>query len=304
MEFTVRQQIYYSNKELVPISEIAESLLALESLILQSPEILEAMFPGTHIVSVEVFINELKSDSIWEDIIIKFVFGSQEKFDVFIADLRERVGMDKAMENPRFFSTIIIAMIFAGGAYYLGKDGASTPEQKASIQANNNTIIQIGAGMVDLKAEDFQAILDNAIQDKDKLAKSAVNMVKPAKLDPKATITFNSDPNLLISNEAISAMPREYQEQQEEEFIEDFTDLQLDIRAMDLDSTKNGWKAVAPELYGKRVRLQLDPTVMPHELIGKGTITGNATVIFGKDKNLKRYPKLIFLRSISNKDID
>ena len=193
MELTVHQKIYYSNKELVPIKSVAESLLALESVIRQSPDVLEAMFPGTKIDAVEVFINELKSDSIYEDVVIKFIFGSQQKFDEFVANIRERVGMDNIMNNPQLLSSIILVMILTGGAYYLGKDKTAPPEQKATIEANNNTIIQIGAGLVDLEAEDFKAIIEGAIKDKDKLAKNAIRVVKPAKLDPEASITFNNN---------------------------------------------------------------------------------------------------------------
>ncbi|PPV42114.1 hypothetical protein C5L43_02900, partial [Ectopseudomonas oleovorans] len=193
MELTVHQQIYYSNKELVPIKDVAESLLALEAIIRQSPDVLEAMFPGTKIQSVEVYINELKSDSIWEDVVVKFIFGNQKKFDEFIANVRERIGMDNIMNNPQLLSSIILVMILSGGAYYLGKDKSATPEQKATIEANNNTIIQIGAGMVDLSAEDFKAIIDSAIKDKEKLAKNAIKVVNPAKRDPEASITFNDN---------------------------------------------------------------------------------------------------------------
>lgn len=298
MQLTVHQQIYYSNKELVPIKDIAESLLALEAIIRQSPDVLEAMFPGTKIQSVEVYINELKSDSIWEDVIVKFIFGNQQKFDEFIANVRERIGMDNIMNNPQLLSSIILVMILSGGAYYLGKDKSSTPEQKATIEANNNTIIQIGAGMVELDADDFKAIIEGAIKDKDKLAKNAVKVVNPAKRDPNATITFNDNSDLRVSNESVKAMPRSVQEPEEEEYVEDFKNIELEIRAIDLDSTKRGWAVVVPELHKRRVRLQLDPIVDPEDLLDKRKVNANVTVIFGHDKDYNKIPKLVFLREI------
>lgn len=298
MELTVHQQIYYSNKELVPIKDVAESLLALEAIIRQSPDVLEAMFPGTKIQSVEVYINELKSDSIWEDVVVKFIFGNQKKFDEFIASVRERIGMDNIMNNPQLLSSIILVMILSGGAYYLGKDKSATPEQKATIEANNNTIIQIGAGMVDLSAEDFKAIIDSAIKDKEKLAKNAIKVVNPAKRDPEASITFNDNKELRIQNESVKAMPRFVQEPEDEEYIEDYNNIDLEIRAIDLDSTKRGWAVVVPDLHKRRVRLQLDPTVSPEDLLDKRKVNANVTVIFGHDKEYNKIPKLVFLREI------
>lgn len=298
MELTVHQQIYYSNKELVPIKDVAESLLALEAIIRQSPDVLEAMFPGTKIQSVEVYINELKSDSIWEDVVVKFIFGNQQKFDEFIANVRERIGMDNIMNNPQLLSSIILVMILSGGAYYLGKDKSATPEQKATIEANNNTIIQIGAGMVELSSEDFKAIIDGAIKDKEKLAKNAIKVVSPAKRDPEASITFNDNEELRIQNESVKAMPRFVHEPEDEEYIEDYKNIELEIRAIDLDSTKRGWAVVVPDLHKKRVRLQLDPTVNPEDLLDKRKVNANVTVIFAHDKEYNKVPKLVFLREI------
>lgn len=298
MELTVHQQIYYSNKELVPIKDVAESLLALEAIIRQSPDVLEAMFPGTKIQSVEIYINELKSDSIWEDVVVKFIFGNQQKFDEFIANVRERIGMDNIMNNPQLLSSIILVMILSGGAYYLGKDKSASPQQKATIEANNNTIIQIGAGMIELNSEDFKALIDSAIKDKDKLAKNAIKVVNPAKRDPEASITFNGNEELRINNESVKAMPRSIQEPEDEEFIEDYKNIELEIRAIDLDSTKRGWAVVVPDIHKKRVRLQLDPTVDPEDLLDKRKVNADVTVIFGHDKEYNKIPKLVFLREI------
>lgn len=300
MEITINQQLYYSNKELVPIRDVAESLLALEAIIRQSPDVLEAMFPGTKIISVSVFINELKSDSIWEDLIIKFVFGDQKKFDEMISGLREKVGMENIMQNPQLLSAILLVMILTGGAYYLGKDKSAQQEQKTTIEANNNVIINIGAGMLQIEADEFKAIIEGALKDKDKLAKNAAKIVNPAKRDPNASIKFNDNTQLSISPETVKAMPSHIIEPEEEEFIEDFESIEIEVRATDLDSTKRGWAAVVPELSKRRVKLQLDPTVDPEELAELRNITGKATIIFGHDKEFNKIPKLIFLREVLN----
>ncbi|PPD35841.1 MAG: hypothetical protein CTY19_02000 [Methylomonas sp.] len=298
MELIVNQKIYYSNKEWIPVREVATSLIALESIIRQTPEVLEGMFPGTRVDLVEVYINELKSDSLYEDIVVKFLFGSQEKLDEVITNIRERIGMDNIAKNPQLLSAIILVMILTGGAYYLGKDKSSAPEQKTTIEANNNTIIQIGAGHVEMDAHDFKTIIENAVKDKEKLAKNAIQIIKPAKLDPNATITFEDNSDLSISSESIKAMPSQIQEAEEEEFIEDFENIELEIRAIDLDSSKRGWAVVVPSLHKKRVKLQLDPTIEPEDLFDKRKISAEVTIIFGRDKEYKKLPKLVFLRKI------
>ncbi|WP_114765547.1 hypothetical protein [Vibrio rhodolitus] len=297
----VSQRIYYSNKEYVPVGEIARSLIAFESLVKQAPEVLEALFPDAKIIDVEVFIKELRSDSIWEDLVVKLIFGNQQRFDECIENTRQKLGIEQIMnKNPNFLSAVLVAMILSGGAYYLGRSSTSSDkEAKATVEANNNTIIQIGAGMVDMSAEEFTNIVISAIKDKEKLAENSLNVVKPAKLDPNATITFNEDSSIQISNASVRAMP-EYKSKPEvaEDVIEDFHDVRLEIRAIDLDSTKRGWAVVAPSLHKRRVKLQLDPTIKPMDLKNKLSINGHITVVWGADSQGIKVPKLIFLREI------
>ena len=54
MELISNHQIYYSNKDLLPLSDVAESLLALEKLIKQSPKTIEKFFPGLKIYLITI----------------------------------------------------------------------------------------------------------------------------------------------------------------------------------------------------------------------------------------------------------
>jgi len=296
MEVVVSQQLYYSNKEWVPIGEIADSLLALESLIKSSPEVIEKIFPGIIVQQVDVFINELKSDSIYEDLVVKFIFGSQENFDEQISKVRKKIGMEFLDKHPNVLGAIIGAMILGGGISIYDSMQDKEP-QRATIEANNNTIINIGAGEIEFEAGELKAIIQGAIKNNPSISEAAIKVIKPARRDPDAQIIINQNDALTIKPESIKAMPLEKPEQEEIELIEDFAQLELEIRATDLDSTKRGWAAVPTELTNKRVRLQFDPTINPEELLEQRKIIGSATVIFSQ-KGDKKTPKLIFLRTV------
>ena len=111
------------------------------------------------------------------------------------------------MDNPQLLSAILLVLILSGGAYYLGKDQSASNDQRATIEANNNTIINIGAGMMDITAEEFKLLIDGAVKDKAKLAKEAVRVVKPAKRDLEASIIFNDNTQLQITPETVRACP-------------------------------------------------------------------------------------------------
>jgi hypothetical protein len=320
MELIIEQQLYYSNREIIPIGEIGEALLALDSVIHQSRPVLEHLFPGIKIQHIEVFLNELKSDSLYEDIVVKFIFGNQEKLDTIISNLREKVGMDKIADNRKVLAIIILALILAGGSYYFSKDKHCDSERQVVIQNNNNIVIEMGAKLFAITSEDFQDIIERNIKDKDKLSRDAVRIIKPAKRDDEASITLNNDESLRIQAETVRAMPSQARDIEneslriqaetvrampsqvrvieDEEYPEDFDNVDIVIRAMDLDSIKKGWAAVIPSLWKNRIKLQLAPNIDSEYLMTHSQINGNVTVIFESNKEQNKKPKLIYLREI------
>ena len=294
----MHQKIYYSNRDLVPIREIAESLIALEGIVHQSPAVLEALFPGTTIYKVEVFLQELSSDSIYEDIVVKFVFGSQEKLDAFINNMRERMGMDRIQNNNQIFAAIILAMALGGGAWLLSRDKSTDPGRQVTIHANNNVIINVGAEMLDMDVEQFRQIIESTVGDKGRLARDSAKFVKPAKRDRDATITFSDRKELRINADTVQAMPVDTGRSDPVQAIEDYTDVDITIRAIDLDSHKRGWAAVVPVVGERRIRMQLDPAVDPAVLLSNPNLRGDVTVIF-EIVGDQRQAKVAFLRKIT-----
>ena len=154
--------------------------------------------------------------------------------------------------------------------------------------------------LVGMSAEEFKILIESAIKDKSKLAKDAVRVVKPAKREPGASIVFNNSDKLQIRAETVQAMPRYVSEPDDLEFIEDYTNIEMMLRATDLDSTQRGWAVVIPELGDKRIRLLLDPTIDPEELYEKRRgFKGDATIIFKYNNRHEKVQKLIFLRKIT-----
>ena len=154
--------------------------------------------------------------------------------------------------------------------------------------------------MVDMTPDDFRAIVESAVKDHDKLAKDAVAIVKPAKRDPKATITCDQNESLQVQQQSVSAMPAQTAPIEEEVYIKDFDSVYIEIRATDLDSTKKGWAAVIPDISEKRTRLQLDPTIKPTDVLAKLKFKGTVTVVYKTNKSGKKIPSLYLLRDIEN----
>ncbi len=307
MEVSLNQEVYYSNKGPVPIATVVESLLALESIIKQTPDVLEAFFPGTKIQNVEVFINEIKTGSLYDDLIVKFIFGSQENFDNALSGIRKATGMEYVMDkHPKLLGVIVSAMLLVAIGHYMGSQSAEDEKKITTIEANTTTIINIGAEIMDMQPEDFKNIIESTLPKKrNEFVKEAIRAVSPARLDPEASIQFSGAEDLVIQSSTVQAFPPKWQLEleEEEEPIDDFENIDLELRAYDLDSSKTGWAVVVPMFNEKkRVRLQLDPNIRPEDLLNKRSIKGDVTIIFKTNGRGDKTPKLVFLREIRSEE--
>lgn len=297
MELTTSQTFYYSNKHHLSVEDVAESLLALQSFIKATPDVLERIIPGLQIQRVDVFVNEIKSGSLLEDLVVKFIWGNQESFDQHVADLRKDLKVDALLANKTLVGAVIGALVIGGGIYVANKMTAQE-EQKQTLQAVQNVFIVNGANLSGVDEQKFRSAIQEVLYKNDHLQKDAVKVVKPAKRDAEATIVFNNDPVATIDNKAVRAMPGSALDEAREEEMDDFADVEIEIRATDLDSNKRGWGAVVPSVSPRRVRMHLDPEIKIYDLLGKQSIRGDITVIYRRDDKGTRFPTLVFLRSI------
>lgn len=297
MELTTSQTFYYSNKHHLSVEDVAESLLALQSFIKATPDVLERIIPGLQIQRVDVFVNEIKSGSLLEDLVVKFIWGNQESFDQHVADLRKDLKVDALLANKTLVGAVIGALVIGGGIYVANRMTAQE-EQKQTLQAVQNVFIVNGANLSGVDEQKFRSAIQEVLYKNDHLQKDAVKVVKPAKRDAEATIVFNNDPVATIDNKAVRAMPGSALDEAREEEMDDFADVEIEIRATDLDSNKRGWGAVVPSVSPRRVRMHLDPEIKIYDLLGKQSIRGDITVIYRRDDKGTRFPTLVFLRSI------
>lgn len=176
---------------------------------------------------------------------------------------------------------------------------SSSESQKAILQGNQNNVVIIGSKITETDPSFLQTIIDTVIANNPAIAKDAVRAIKPAKREDGASMGADKDSEIMISAPAIRAMPSYLPEEDTNEYVEDFKNLEVQIRAIDLDSTKRGWAAILPTLSEKRTKLHLDPAVKPVDMVGKTKVNADVTVIFRIDEKGLRYPALVFLRRIS-----
>jgi len=195
----IAHRVHYSNRDPVPIAEIASSLLALERILLRAPRLF-SLVTRVPIERAEVFVEDIASGSLTEDVIVKLFFKNQEALDAFLLKINEKLGEHKVARNI-LIGALILSLIgtgLYGAAKFLGASEAAK-----TITLNNNVIITIGAEKSGLTPVQLEAIVLAAITDKKANARDAIEFVRPAKRDPEARISLEDSTVLVIPKEVL-----------------------------------------------------------------------------------------------------
>lgn len=280
--------IYFSTENPVPIADVIASLQAIEGLLQDVPKVVAGLTNST-IKRYEFYVESIESGSLWEKIGVKLFFANEAELDAFL---------DKIRENGVLRNTIVAvafgALVTYGALSAVGAMKTDAP----NITANNNVVINIGAGEVKLTPEAFQSIVAAAVSDKKANAANAVKFLAPAKNDTNSSVQIQADDaTMTISPEAIAETPKRYIPAQNKK-IEDISKVVVEMRASDLDSKKSGWAGKIEGMTG-RVKVELDPAIIESELFGKSSITADVTLISTvKSGGSEFSPNKIFIRRL------
>lgn len=284
---------FFNCKEAVPAHEVASSLLALERIIKASQRAIEGV-TNVEIDGIEVFVNKIETGSLIEDVIVKVFFRDRESLDKFLEKTGDAIRKPGMPRNILIGATI--ATVIGAGALFAAKVG--NPAGQTTINANNNVIINLGAGQVDLTPEVFSAIVETAISDKKALAKDTVQFFGPARADSRSEIVIDGNQQTKFDAQFIAATPQVVKIDKQEK-VEQLLDVDLQIRAMDLDSGARGWAAVIPGKVERRVRLKLDAGIRPEDVAKKLSMRADVAIYYRLDKDGRKLkPDYILLTQI------
>jgi hypothetical protein len=294
LTLSFNHEIFYSTENPVPAEEIAEALLALSRVVQRAPALLRNLVPGISAPKVQLLVDRLESGSLTETFVVKFFFGTQKKMDRAIKRCREALGVDLT-SNGGIARTVIWGLVIFGAYYAITH---SSNPAKPTVEISHNTIINIGAREIGMTPEALVKIIEATVQNKNQLASDAVKIIKPAKADRNAEIVLDGSDELKISRQTIAEVPAEFTPDKSED-SKTVQDLEIRLRAVDLDSTEHGWAAVVVHFSPRRLPLELGPGLNPDDLFGKKTIRGSIEAISRKDQFGKMQLKGYRLISIS-----
>jgi hypothetical protein len=304
MELTAYQEFFYKTGKPVEIREVVDSLLAMERTIKLMPAVLEKVFPGTTIGTIEVYIDAVVSGSLREKFFYKMLFGSEAEFDLFLEKLRKDLGLDSGNKQKAaiIIGLLITAVILYGGVHAFLKAFGKT-EPAIHIEANHNTIINIGAKELGMTPEALRNAIELALINKDQIAADAVKIIKPAKNDPDSEIIVNNDEKVKISNEAIKQFPSKTEPNEEVETIvyTTFKNSEVHVRAIDLDNKARGWAAIVPGISIDRMKMQINGDINLEELRVRPVFQGDI-ILVEKLKGNEKKALFYILEKVADKN--
>lgn len=289
--FEEKQRIVYNTKKPVPIKEVIIALQGLEGLLKPVAHVLQEL-TGVKIDRSEFFIQSLETGSLIEECIVRFFFKDKARLDEFVQKLGEEKGM-RAM----VLTAAVVGL--AGYGLYLATGSKPAP----TIQVTNSVIIQNGAGAMGIEPKAFEAALVAAASgNKKAIAESALKLTSPVRADPGSAITMSggsaqAQDCLSIPYEAVAEAPARI-ELQPNERVEEFKAAELEVRAANLDSRKQGW-AGKLGTRDERLPIELDPAVSESDLFARTRVQVDAALVFkekGHSRELK--PARIYIRKV------
>ena len=269
MEKNLPHVIEYTGEGRLSLSDIADALLAQETLVTYLPKIMEDTMPGLTVEKVRIYLKDAETGSLRKEFMIALVLAFQGDLNKEVAGgIKEMTGIE-IIEKYQTVTTLLVILVALYGARFVyhklrGKD-APPP---ASIQGDYNRVINITAKHLHITPDALDQAVGASVdaQAPGVIARATARFMKPAKKMDAAPIKAFDDE--VISREAVQEFPVEAELLNDDRPMMPLPDVRLQILALDRQKRTTGWAATFPdkEISAARISMDLYPTVDLDEL--------------------------------------
>lgn len=299
IDFTHR--VCYMGNDNTSVRDVARSLLATDAALEPLPKILENLHPGLIVTLIEIRLHRLLQESPLREefngsISAKFQAGLEDLVD----DIGRMTGIDYLSRRKRAISSLVILLILVGALYVWNKqDGTPAP---ASLMGDYNTVIALVSEDLGRTPEQIEAVLARVLTDRDRraLARDAADFAAPARKGGAVDIEGVGR----LSDDTILAIPdhQDIDVIEDEEFHQTKENIEIQIRATDLDHARSGWAGmIHADGTQRRVRMVIVPGIDLDSLKEKadaGPVRGDVDLFYKRDRRGDWYPYVMHLYRI------
>lgn len=296
---SVMHEFRYTFDEPILVSDLITSLKAYEVLTSSYlPAILNQLF-GVDVYKVQVAVSEIERGSFLEKLIFDIFFKDENAYREFCSKIRAYLKLEKEDGNINMSRIIMLAMaalLGVGAGYLLFK---SPQEMRQDVTNNVITVINADDSIAIDGGHLVEVVKEVTAGSKQKAADNVAKVYAPAsKNNGSITLGMVSDDVVIepIAQKNVADLPKEV-DLSTPPLTEDFTDIDVQIRAADRDKN-TGWYAVIDRVVPSRVRLELPEDIDLNKLANNAIIRADVTVEYELRKNGSRKPKKIVLTSL------
>jgi hypothetical protein len=296
MEIHVPHQITYETRADVPVSEVADSLLGAERLLLEIGPFLEEIIPGLVVDSIRVSVKEISQGSLkevlWAAIFIAFQHDLEKEVPPLINDI---FGAD----IPHRYDTLV-TVLFCLLLFY----GADQIYQRVTRLSEGRRIKAQLEGLIDEVSRQCHVPKDKIKRTIERryskanslrlLTKATLQIFRPSKSQNNSAMTIGEkqlDPLLIEEIPSDIALT----DVNENESTEQIENVEIKLHAQDIDRTKRGWAAVIPGISHNRLRMEIYPPIKPQDIYTKTLIRGDIVLVSRMANNGDMQPYMFHL---------
>lgn len=289
-EISLPMPFFFDRKTTPSLQEVVDSLQGFDAIAKRFPKILSALLDAP-IKSITVNVNKIEIGSLYDDLIVKFGFGGQEHMDLFMKDMHEKFMNHKAVPFFLFF-----ALLIAGGIVAYSVVAPDKASSSAVINSNNTTIINMISADVGKDPAVVREIIERAIPRSDsiKLAKDSYKIF--GAFGDSDSLQFRNFESYRLPKEVVDTFPSSLDFDSVQE-LKDFDNVDVQIRAADLDSVERGWAARVPTVSDRRIKVKVANGVDVSKVQIGADVKADITVVY-KTKNDELVPGYCVIRKI------
>jgi hypothetical protein len=284
MQATLPFKVEYQTAQPVPIQEIVDSLLSLQTLLEEAGKSLEIVVPGLTVERVTIRVKEISHGSLKEVLLIGlFAFFQEDLHRELPPLVRDWTGIDV----PDNAETLLVILTLIALVYGIGfmKDIVAQAATNSQIADWKDQLIRELANTTGADPKSVEAELNKRYAPKPKmktLVKAASNFFRPSKSQNNATIVVGDK---RIEPQLIAEIPADYIIKDEEaaERNAHHKNVELELHQKDRDHEGSGWAAVPIGLHEKRLPMKLLDGIKPNDLWGCDRVRADIVLIEKRD---------------------
>ncbi|MCI0430424.1 MAG: hypothetical protein L0210_07780 [Rhodospirillales bacterium] len=280
MEIRIPHQVVYETPDAVPVADVIESLRGVQQLFDQMPPLLEGCFRGLTIERIELSVQQISQESPLKEIFWAAIFFTfQKDLEKEVPDFLEKLGAPVAVHDYDTLVTVIFCLMLFYGVDLLYRHAVKIGGD-SKIRRHLDGLVTEVAQRCGVSEDRIRMLLEERYGKGRvrQLMGSAIRVFHPSRRQKNSGMLVG---HRRIEPEVVAEIPNDLKllEAESHDTTDEYTNVEIELHAQDVDRAKQGWAAVIPEVGPNRMRLQLYPPINPEDIYTKKHIRGDVLIV-------------------------